>query len=167
MPTSPDPNWFVVHTRSRSEKAAAADLTRRGVEMFLPTVTRRRRWQDRYKDVETSLFPGYCFTRIRPAERVKVLGCPHVVRILSFNGEPALVEVEEIESIRALVRANYDCEPCPALRAGDRVVVKHGPLKGAVGHFVRKGRRARLELSVAAIGQAVSVEVDAGDVEKC
>lgn len=167
MQPSTDAHWFVVHTRSRSEKAAVADLAPRGIEMFLPTVTRRRRWQDRYRDVETSLFPGYCFTRIRAADRQKVLCCPHVVRILTFGGEPVPVQVEEIESIRALLRSNFSCEPCLALKQGDRVVVRQGPLKGAVGHFVRRGRRSRLELSVDAIGQGVSVEVDADDVEMC
>ena len=45
------------------------------------------------------------------------------------------------------------------------VEVVHGPLRGVVGHLVRKGSRARLVLSVDLIGQAVSVEVDAADVK--
>ena len=44
------------------------------------------------------------------------------------------------------------------------VRVTHGPLAGVVGRLVRKGAKARLVLSVDLIGQAVSVEVDAGDV---
>jgi transcription antitermination factor NusG len=166
MELSADPNWYVIHTRSRSEKVVVADLVRRGIEMFLPMVTRKRRWRDRYKDVESPLFPGYCFARILSVERLKVLRCPHVVGILTFNGEPVPVDVGEIESIRTLVRNNVSCDPCSMLTAGDRVVVRRGPLEGAIGQLVRWGRRSRLALSVAAIGQAISVEVDADDVEK-
>ena len=167
MQPAAQPRWYVVHTRSRTEKAVEAHLVRRGLETFLPTVSRWRRWKDRRKAVEFPLFPGYCFTRIRSSERLQVLSCPHVVGILTFNGQPVPVEVEEIESIRLLVRAKVACEAGPLVNAGDRVVVTQGPLKGVVGRLVRRGRGSRLELSVAAIARAVSVEVDAADVEKC
>jgi transcription antitermination factor NusG len=160
-------HWYVVHTRSRTEKAVEADMVRRGVETFLPTVRRWRRWKDRRKEVEFPLFPGYCFVRICPSERLQVLGCPHVVGILTFNGHPVRVDVDEIENIRLLVRTQVPCETGRMIKAGDRVMVTRGPLKGLVGHLVRRGRSSRLELSVEAIARAVSVEVDAGDVEKC
>jgi len=46
------------------------------------------------------------------------------------------------------------------------VEVAYGPLRGVIGRLMRKdAQRARLVLSVNLIGQAVSVEVDAGDVK--
>ena len=56
-------------------------------------------------------------------------------------------------------------DPCPMIKEGMMVEVTHGPLKGVIGRLVRKGAHARLILSVDLIGQAVSVEVDAGDVK--
>ncbi len=44
------------------------------------------------------------------------------------------------------------------------VEVVRGPLKGAVGRLVRKGKHTRLVLSVELIGRAVSAEVDASAV---
>ena len=161
------PHWYVVRTRSRAEKAVASQLTGRGIETFLPTVSRRRRWQDRHRVVQYPLFPGYCFTRIQRRERLQVLSCPLVVGILTFNGELVPVEVQEIESIKTLVRSGVECEPHLSLSEGDRVMVNRGPLKGVVGRLVRRGRRSRLELSISTISQSVSVQVDADDVEKC
>lgn len=156
--------WYALRTRARAEKAVASDVQRHGIETFLPTVTRWSRWRDRRKLVVFPLFPGYCFTRLRQADRAEVLRCPLVAGIVSFCGRPAPVDAEEIESLRRMVASQVECDPCPLIRRGDRVIVERGPLRGVVGRLVRHGRRARLELSVELIGSAVSVEVDVDDV---
>jgi transcription antitermination factor NusG len=90
--------------------------------------------------------------------------CAGVVRIVSFEGEPAPIPAHEIDGIRQLVQTDLAYDPCPMVREGTMVEVVHGPLKGVVGRLIRKDVRARLVLSVDLIGQAVSVEVDAADV---
>ena len=109
-------------------------------------------------------FPGYCFARFDPRERLPVLKCTGVVSIISFEGEPAPIPEHEIDGIRRLVESDLAYDPCPMIREGMMVEVVHGPLKGVVGRLVRKNDKARLVLSVDLIGQAVSVEVDAADV---
>ena len=62
--------------------------------------------------------------------------------------------------------SDLKCDPCPLIREGMMVEVVHGPLRGVIGHLMRKDTdHARLVLSVDLIGQAVSVEVDAADVK--
>jgi transcription antitermination factor NusG len=130
----------------------------------LPTVTRWSRWKDRKKKIAWPLFPGYCFARFDPRDRMPVLKCAGVVHIISFEGEPAPIPEGEIEGIRLLVESELAYDPCPMIREGMMVEVMHGPLRGVVGRLTRKGAHARLVLSVDLIGQAVSVEVDAADV---
>jgi transcription antitermination factor NusG len=139
-------------------------LERKGLEAFLPTVTRWSRWKDRKKQIDWPLFPGYCFARFESGERLPVLKCTGVVSIVSFDGEIVAIPEHEIEAIRRLVQSDLQFDPCPFIREGTMVEVKHGPLKGVVGRLMRKGAHARLVLSVDLIGQAVSVEVDAADV---
>ena len=139
-------------------------LERKGLEAFLPTITRWSRWKDRKKQIDWPLFPGYCFARFDKGERLPVLKCTGVVNIVSFDGEIVPIPEHEIESIRRLVESDLQFDPCPLIREGMMVEVAHGPLKGVVGRLVRKGAHARLILSVDLIGQAVSVEVDAADV---
>lgn len=157
-------HWFAVWTRSRHERSVHGQLVERGIEAFLPTVTRWSRWKDRRKQVEWPLFPGYCFARFEPAERLAVLKCTGVASIISFNGEPAPIPEHEIEAIRILVTSVLPYDPCPLLKTGTKVEVVHGPLKGIVGKLQRKGTQARLVLSVDLIGKGVSVQVDAADV---
>jgi transcription antitermination factor NusG len=159
-----EPQWFAIWTRSRHEQAVREQLQRKHLEAFLPTITKWSRWKDRRKRIDWPLFPGYCFARFDPRERMPVLTCAGVVNIVSFEGEPAPIPEREIESIRLLVESDLAYDPCPLIREGSMVEVVHGPLRGVVGRLVRKSERARLVLSVDLIGQAVSVEVDAGDV---
>ncbi len=159
------PAWYAVWTRSRHEQVVREQLERKGLEAFLPTITRWSRWKDRKKQVDWPLFPGYCFVRFNGAERLPVLKCTGVVNIVSFDGDIVAIPEHEIESIRRLVESDLQFDPCPLIREGMMVEVSHGPLKGVVGRLVRKGSHARLVLSVDLIGQAVSVEVDASDVK--
>jgi transcription termination/antitermination protein NusG len=166
LPPSPSDNaaWYAIWTRSRHELVVREQLERKGIEAFLPTITKWSRWKDRKKQIDWPLFPGYCFARFDGRERLPVLKCSGVVSIVSFDGEIAQIPEHEITSIRTLVHSDLQFDPCPLIHEGMMVEVTHGPLKGVVGRLVRKGAHARLVLSVDLIGQAVSVEVDAADV---
>ncbi|HEV8316926.1 MAG TPA: transcription termination/antitermination NusG family protein, partial [Vicinamibacterales bacterium] len=63
LASDPDVRWFALWTRSRHEQVVREQLEQKGVEAFLPTVTRWSRWKDRKKKIDWPLFPGYCFAR--------------------------------------------------------------------------------------------------------
>jgi transcription termination/antitermination protein NusG len=157
-------SWFAVWTRSRHEQVVRDQLQKKQIDVFLPTVTKWSRWKDRKKKIDWPLFPGYCFARFDPAERLPILKCTGVVSIISFEGERAPIPDHQIDSIRRLIESDLAFDPVPMMREGMMVEVVHGPLKGVVGRLVRKNEKARLVLSVDLIGQGVSVEVDAADV---
>jgi transcriptional antiterminator NusG len=159
------PQWYAIWTRSRHEQVVREQLERKGLESFLPTITKWSRWKDRKKQVDWPLFPGYCFAKFTLDDRIAVLKSAGVVSIISFNGDLAPIPDHEIDSIRQLIETDLQFDPCPLIKEGMMVEVVHGPLRGVVGRLVRKGAHARLVLSVELIGQGVSVEVDAADVK--
>lgn len=55
--------WYVLHTKSRQEKALAQTLEASGVAYFLPLVTRTRFYGRRKATVVMPLFPSYVFLR--------------------------------------------------------------------------------------------------------
>jgi hypothetical protein len=61
--TSDDYRWFVLHTRSRQEKAVASDLMALGVDFFLPLLKQARYYGGRKRSIELPLFSGYVFVR--------------------------------------------------------------------------------------------------------
>ena len=136
----------------RATRSEAGGSFPSGHHPFLPAITRWSRWKDRKKKIDWPLFPGYCFARFDQKIRLSILKCSGVVRIVSFDGEPAPVPEHEIEGIRRLVESELQYDPCPLIREGTMVEVVHGPLSGVVGRLVRKGAHARLILSVDLIG---------------
>lgn len=139
----PLPPWFAVWTRSRAEKAVQGQLDRRGIEVFLPTVTRWSRWKDRRKPIDWPLFPGYCFARFDPRDALRVLRCDGVATVVSFDGKLAPISDHEVEAIRRLVSSGLQYDPCPFIKEGSRVQVVHGPLAGVVPPSTRRTRCER------------------------
>src|ERR1700739_2231859 len=94
----PEPNWYALYTCPRHEKRVAEQMERRSISCFLPLYRSVRRWKDRRKELELALFPGYVFVRMALENKLKVLELPGAVRLVSFNGKPAAVSADEIET---------------------------------------------------------------------
>ena len=164
-----DPRWHAVHVRSRHEFQVFERLKLKGIETFLPTVERLRRWKDRKKFIAFPLFPGYLFVHItkRAEEKLSVLKISGVVRLLcSVPGEPDPIPDEQIISLKTLVENKEELDPYPYLDEGERVRIKRGPLTGVEGIFVEKLDKHILVLSVDVLRQGVALTIDASDVEK-
>ena len=100
-------SWFAVWTKARHEQFVRKQLECKQVEVFLPTVTRWRRWTDLTKKIIWPLFPGYCFAQVSTKQRLCVLRCFGVVNIVSFEGVLAPIESHEIDGIRRLVDTGF------------------------------------------------------------
>ena len=72
--------WWVLHTRSRSEKSLARRLVAHNVIFYLPLYQRRQRYQRRLVVSHLPLFPSYLFllgneeTRITAFDTKLVVG---------------------------------------------------------------------------------------------
>ena len=137
--------WYALWTRSRHEQVVREQLSRKGFDAFLPTITKWSRWKDRKKQIDWPLFPGYCFVKLAPDDRLPVLKCTGVVNIVSFNGEMALIPDHEIDSIRQLrrdrsaVRSVSAHQGRHARRSGARPASRRGRPAGPQ----RRARQAR------------------------
>lgn len=157
--------WYAVYTCSRHEKRVAEHLHERSLSCFLPLYRSMRRWKDRRKELELALFPSYVFVLMKLESRLQVLQVPGVVRLVSFNGEPAPLPAEEIEDLQSRLSGPLKIEPHPYLRAGHRVRVRSGAMQGLEGIVVRRKDRCRVVFSIDLIMRSVAVEVDESDLE--
>jgi transcription antitermination factor NusG len=158
-------NWYALYTCPRHEKCVAHQIEQRSISCFLPLYRSVRRWKDRRKELELALFPGYVFVRLALQDRFRVLQLPSVVRLVSFNGQPAVLPEAEIDRLRQRLARGSCIEPHPYLRVGRRVRVCAGPMQGLEGIIVRRKERCRVVFSLDLIMRSVAVEVDEGDVE--
>jgi transcription antitermination factor NusG len=157
--------WYALYTCPRHEKRVAEQIKRRSFSCYLPLYRSVRRWKDRRKELELALFPGYVFVHMVPENRLQVLQVPGAVRLVSFNGRPAVLPEEEIEALRSRLSGAAKVEPHPYLRKGCRVYVRNGPMRGLEGIIVRRKDSCRVVFSIDLIMRSVAVEVDESDLE--
>jgi transcription antitermination factor NusG len=157
--------WWALYTRHQHEKVVAQNLLNKGFDVFLPVYDSIRRWKDRSKVLSLPLFPCYVFLRGGLNRRSLVVTTPGVHMILSNGERVALIPDNEIDAIRLAARGPALVEPHPYLKCGEQVRVTRGSLAGVQGILIRKKSQFRLVLSVQMLAQAVSVEINAADVE--
>jgi transcriptional antiterminator NusG len=166
-PQQENEQWYVVHTKSQSERYVTRDLTERAIENYCPVFREVRQWSDRVKTIDRPVFPGYIFARFQDCgrNRLQILKSHGAVRILGMQDKPEPVPDREIEAIRRVVDSALSCYAHPLLREGSKVRVKRGILKGVEGRLARIKGQTRLVLAVELLGRGISTEVDICDVE--
>lgn len=159
-------SWFALQVAPRREKRVASILEYKGHEAFLPTYQVRRNWSDRVKTLDQPMFPGYVFCRVQKTGTGLVLATPGVIRVVSFGGKPCPIANEEIDSLQRLGRSGGDVMPYPYTQIGQKVRIAQGPFSGVVGVVVQVRNQRRLVVAVETIFKAVSIAIDALDVER-
>jgi transcriptional antiterminator RfaH len=161
--TLPADGWIVIWAEARAEKQVARRVQAIGLECWLPSVKQRRRWSDRWKEIETPLFPGYLFARTPMSAWSRVLRIPGVLSVVKQGRLPAVLSDRFIEALRdAISRDGSSPEPvtdCGPFHPGDEVIVQDGALRGVRG-VVRERRSGRqLVIWVAEISRGVAFTI--------
>ena len=159
-------NWYALYVKPRKEKDVELLLAERRFESFSPSILERRRWSDRIRTTQRTLFPGYVFCRFEPqgAERQPVLTVPGVNWIVGNGREAVPVPEAEVEALRRAVNSGLPLAEHDYLQQGDGVEILAGPLAGVRGILSQCASMAKVVLSVEILRRSVSVEVPRGDV---
>jgi transcription antitermination factor NusG len=155
--------WWVVHTKSRNEKALAQDLMCKGISYFLPMIWKVRRVRGRTLRSLLPLFSGYLFFCGEERQRIEVLRTNRVANLIEVRDQPRLVR--ELSQIEQALSAGADLSPHKFLKEGQRCKVIGGALAGLQGIVVRARDRTRLVLQIDMLGQATSVEMGGDMIE--
>jgi transcription antitermination factor NusG len=159
-------NWYVLYTKSRSEKSVADKLSLSGFEVYCPILKRKKQWSDRWKWVEEPLFRSYCFVQVSDIDREKVLNVQGVVRYVFHCGKPAVIREKEMNLLKSWLM-QYDHESIEAthLNVKDRIRIRSGALMDKEAEVLEsKGNYALLLLED--LGLQVRVDLRKNIVEK-
>ncbi len=164
--TRPDAaRWLAYYTTPRHEKVVAKQFEGRSVDCFLPLVRQARRWKNGVRaKVEEPLFPGYVFARLEPKLYFQGLKVPGVISVVGPGRQPAVLDDEEIDSLRAGL-AERNSRPHPFLVVGQKARIASGAFAGKTGVLIKELTSLRVVLTVEAIMKSFSVEVDADELE--
>ncbi|MGQ1911620.1 UpxY family transcription antiterminator [Marinifilum sp. RC60d5] len=160
--------WYAIYTKSRSERKLYQDLLDAGIEAYLPLKKELKTWSDRKKWVESPLFTSYVFVRVSAKEYHQALLSNYAVCYVSIRGKAVPIPEKQIEALRIFLKdENRKLEFSSAdLKAGDRVEVICGSLKGATGEITQIRGRHRLVLRFDSLGTCLSTEIKIEEVKQ-
>jgi transcription antitermination factor NusG len=161
---TPGVQWFALVVPHQHERRTGQSLEWQGWETLTPQYRSRRQWSDRIKEVELPLFGGYVLCRFSLAERMRVEDTPGVSRIVGFGGGPMALADAEIAAIRCMLDSRLPLLPWPFLKAGDRVRLERGPLKGMEGVLIQIKDSFQLVVGVELLQRSIAVQVDPATV---
>ena len=159
--------WFAIQTRPRHEKKVSVQLQTKGVEGFLPLLTERRRWSDRFKIVQQPLFACYMFVHIPESNpiRTSVLTTEGVCWFVGERGRGLPIPDKQILDIQTILSGTEPFATYPFIRIGQRVRIRGGCLDGVEGILVSKDSDRSVVVSVELLRRSVAVRVSGYDVE--
>jgi transcription antitermination factor NusG len=156
--------WQVLHVISNHEKRVVQHLVVRSVEHYLPLYTERVKWTDRTVVAERPLFAGYVFVRFSPQNRLSVISTPGVIRVLGQE-EREMVTCAELDRIRDGLGNGLLLRPHPYVAVGTPVRVRDGVFGGVDGVVTELRHHSKVIITLAAVSQCFSLEVELGDLE--
>ena len=166
-------NWYAVHAKPRQESVALLSLQRENVETFFPRLQQKRTIRRVRKWVTGPLFPGYFFARFDADRDSRLVRFANgVINIVSFGGQPAVVDSSIIEGIRS------HCKPSTTLpdtviiqpsglQPGDQVEIQTGPFRGFQGVFEREmSDQERVVILLEVLAKTTRVQISREQLEK-
>ena len=100
-----DTSWFAIHTKSRRENFAAANVSALGIGILLPLVKVEHLTRGDPQGAVKPLFPGYFFARFCPEISYASVKCSRgVLRVVSSGKFPIPVHDAVVQEIRHRIK---------------------------------------------------------------
>ena len=112
------------------------------------------------------MFNSYLFANFDYKFRFNVLETSGIVKIINFNGIPAVVPDWQIESLRKMLEYPTDLKLENYIKLGELVEILDGPMKGLRGSVLNHKGSDRLLLTIDGIKQSISVEISQTNLKR-
>jgi transcription antitermination factor NusG len=156
----PEKHWFAVYTKPQKEDYAELNLRRRGIDTFLPKLFLPK--STKRKKQVVALFLHYLFVRCESIseEYSSIVWCPGVRRLVSFNGNPAIVDDSIVEFLMRQTGADGVIASRCNVEVGQEVSIDGGPFDGLVGMIQHPpNARGRVKVLLQLLNRETNVDV--------
>ena len=100
-------NWYVLHTKPRSEKKVEEQLLSFGINAYCPTSSEFKLWTDRKKKIYKPVLPSMVLVNIDDKDINRVFESPLVVRYMFWMGKRAVVRQSEVDILKKYLDGSY------------------------------------------------------------
>lgn len=157
--------WHVLLVRPRSEKKVGHRLKELGFKTCVPTQEEYHYWCDRKKKVEIVLFSTYVFVAVVSHRKNDVFFAGNVIKYLSFGGEVAVLNRQEVNMIQQLGQLKAPtCITYERFKHGDEVEICSGSLVGYRGIIDRIQGESKIQLNLPTLHCFANVELKGEDI---
>ncbi len=157
--------WHVIYVKARHEKSVCLDLSKQGIESYLPLRKELHQWSDRKKWIEVPLFSCYVFVRILHSDCGRVYLIDGFVKFVGLNGKPSVIPESQMDAIRRIVEYfPTDVEVLDGDYRGFEAEITTGPLSGLRGEIVELVNGKSFVIRVDGLEKLLSVKVSVGAV---
>ena len=158
---------IVVRTMARGEKKFSKYCNSRRIRHYLPLRRSVKRYARKVATHLVPIFPGYVFVQVNPNLKSELLEsklAAHVI-LTDDTSEPGLVN--NLKDIRIIEKATLDEDIFvrPDIAVGRTVMVRTGPLTGLTDIVSKLKTKTRITVNVDMVGQSVSLDINANEVE--
>lgn len=156
--------WYALHVKPNHEELTSTLLSFKGYETYVPEYRTETKRRGRVKNTKR-LFPGYVFCRFCPnscgqtGAGAGVVTTSGVLRIVGAGDVAISIPDSEIEAIQRILESNLAAEPWTYLRAGQKIQISAGPLRGLTGLLVSIERADRLLVSINVLQRSLAVSI--------
>lgn len=150
-------NWFALYTKSKNEFQAALQINSIGVEYYLPSITRVKRWSDRKKKIKEPVLRGYIFIYADEKERLLSLEQMAVVRCVYDKGKkrPAIIPEWQMDNLKRFLEVEAEFFTSDRLIRGVQVLIKEGPFEGVAGIIQETDNGKTIGVSIELLNRTV------------
>jgi len=154
-------SWYAVYTSFRSEKLVASQLRKKNIEVYLPLVSKTKRYLRKLKTYQVPMIGCYLFVKIRRNQCISVLETERVVKIISERGQPSIIKEDEINVLKRIEGLEVEIENCSAsLFPGDKVAIRKGNLAGLKGRLIRQNGKKSFIVELESVGITLQLSID-------
>ncbi|HEX3315307.1 MAG TPA: transcription termination/antitermination NusG family protein, partial [Gemmataceae bacterium] len=155
--------WWVLHTRPRTEKTLARKLLARQIGFYLPLYEHRLPAAGRVRSSYLPLFPSYVFFFGDGEQRRQALETNLLVKTLPVADQPRLMS--DLQAVRRVLESRQNVTPEERLQPGTPVRIVAGALAGLTGIVTRRGRQLHFVIEVRFFAQGVATEIESWMLE--
>lgn len=125
--------WNALYLKPRTEKKVAERLTYKGFGVFLPLCLVKKKYSDRWKNVEEPLLKSYIFVTAEENKNPDILRTEGVLNYVhsSTTGKVAVIKKEELDHIQDyLSQKVFEESEWKNLKLGDTTQLTHRAFQG-------------------------------------
>ncbi len=155
--------WYAVYTKPRWEKKVFSLLSDEGIIAYCPLNKVQRRWSDRMKIVHEPLFTSYVFVKIEEAQMRKVRMISGVVNFVYWDGSPAIIREQEIDTIKRFLNEYCFVRVDTVLRPRQRIRINNGVLMDNEG-VVTRSEKNKVQVFLDSLGFRLTADLQTNEI---